>query len=114
MLPENEFYAFLIKIGLPASIAISIGLAVKSKTQKITIKRAFISILAGVGCAYFTYPFVKNGELGNYEGAFIGMVAILGEKIIDFIMYKFDVDSFLVCFFDAVKESIVKILTGKK
>lgn len=110
----NEFYNFLIKAGVPASIAISIGLAIKSKTQKLTVKRVFISYVTGVGMAWFIYPFVTTNNFGDYAGAIIGVIAITSEKIMEFILYRFNVDTFLGALVDAFKNFLVNLINGKK
>jgi len=110
----NEFYNFLIKAFVPASIAVSIGLAIKSKTQKLTVKRVFISYITGVGMAWFIYPFIDSHSFGNYTGAIIGISAITAEKIMEFILYRFDVDIFLGALADSFKNFLVNLINPKK
>lgn len=115
---SNDFYNYLFKIVAPVFAAISISLAVKSKTQKLTIKRAFISTITALGITFFIYPFVKSGELhgavGNWEGVVIGAVAILSEKLVEFMLYKFDVDVLLGAVLDHTREYFMNLLKIKK
>lgn len=111
---NNELYLFLIKIGIPATIAVSISLSIKSKKEKITLKRAVLSLVVGVGCSYFLYPYIKANDASQYNGAIIGMTAILGEKVMDFLLFKFNIDNFLGAVIEAVKDFVIKVIRGKK
>ncbi|AGM14084.1 hypothetical protein P2559Y_0021 [Croceibacter phage P2559Y] len=53
--------------------------------------RIIISFVVGIGCAYFVFPFVG----GKWTPLIIGVVAMSGEKIAEFIIYKWDVDTVL-------------------
>jgi hypothetical protein len=44
----------------------------------------------------------------NYQSISIAIIAISGEKIGDWIVYKFRVDDFLSAVFEALKEVIVR------
>lgn len=109
-----EIYTFLIKIGIPASIAVSISLSIKSKKEKITMKRAILSVIVGVGCSYFLYPYIKMTNNEQWSGALVGMTAIFGEKIMEFLLFKFNIDDFLGALVEATKDWLVNMIKGKK
>jgi len=111
---KSEIYNFIVKALTPALIAVSVGLAVKSKTQKLTVKRVFISYIAGIGASYFIYPFVSSENFGNYTGAIIGIVAITSEKIMEFLLFKFNVDLLLNSLADALRNFLINLINGKK
>lgn len=111
---KHEIYNFTVKALVPALIAISVGLAVKAKTQKLTMKRVLISYIAGIGASYFIYPFVSSENFGNYTGAIIGIVAITSEKIMEFLLFKFNVDFFLSGLVDAFRGFLINLINGKK
>lgn len=87
----KELTEFFFKIFIPAFIAISIKIATQIKREKMNFTRVMISFVVGIGCAYFVYPFVG----GRWTPLIIGVVAMSGEKIAEFIIYKWDVDMVL-------------------
>ena len=87
----EELSTFFFKIFIPAFIAISVKVATQIKQEKMNFSRILISFVAGIGCAYFVFPFVE----GKWTPLIIGVVAMSGEKIAEFIIYKWDVDKVL-------------------
>jgi hypothetical protein len=98
----DEMYNFFLKIFIPAFIAISIKIATQVKKEKMTFTRVLMSFVVGVGCAYFVYPFVNNEIQNSYIPLIVAIVAISGEKIAEYIIYKFDVDGVLGAIIDAL------------
>jgi len=98
----DQLIEFFVKIFVPAFVAISVKVATQIKHEKMNLTRILISFVSGVGCAYFVFPFVH----GQWTPLIIGVVAMSGEKITEFIVYKWDVDSFL-------KSMISNIFTKK-
>tara|TARA_R110002072_G_C7898830_1_gene529443 strand:+ start:489 stop:812 length:324 start_codon:yes stop_codon:yes gene_type:complete len=87
----EEFSTFFFKIFIPAFIAISIKIATQIKKEKMNFSRVLISFIVGIGCAYFIFPFVE----GKWTPLIVGVVAMSGEKIAEFIIYKWDIDTVL-------------------
>lgn len=87
----KELSEFFFKIFIPAFIAISIKIATQVKREKMNFTRIVISFIVGIGCAYFVFPFVE----GRWTPLIVGVVAMSGEKIAEFIIYKWDVDTVL-------------------
>src|SRR5688572_19596544 len=105
----DECYNFVIKIFIPAFIAISIKVATQVKNEKMSLFRVFLSFITGIGCAYFCYPFVKTNIESNYLPLIVGVVSISGEKIAEYIIYKFNIDLFLTSIVEAARQAILKI-----
>ena len=108
---EQEIYNFIAKILIPSIIAISIKVATQIKREKMTVLKVILSFVTGIGCAYFTYPFVFDNVEDNYLPLIVGIVSISGEKIAEYLIYKFNVDLFLTSIIDAVRQIIIKTLT---
>lgn len=73
----EELSTFFFKIFIPAFIAISVKVATQIKQEKMNFSRILISFVAGIGCAYFVFPFVE----GKWTPLIVGVVAMSGEKI---------------------------------
>ena len=84
----QELSTFFFKIFIPAFIAIAVKVATQIKQEKMNFSRILVSFVAGIGCAYFVFPFVE----GKWTPLIVGVVAMSGEKIAEFIIYKWDVD----------------------
>lgn len=106
----DEFYKFLIKILVPAIIAISIKIATQIKREKMSLGRIFLSFIVGIGCAYFVYPFIDENVENKYIPLLVGVVAMSGEKITEYLIYKWDIDLFLSSLMNVLFDS----LKGKK
>lgn len=102
-----ELNTFLIKILIPAVVGISIKLATQIKKEKMTFFRVILSFITGIGCAYFVYPFLGDTK---YMPLIIGIVSISGEKIMEFVIYKWNIDFFLTSLFEAIRQTIIKML----
>lgn len=104
----DELYKFFVKILAPAVIAISIKIATQIKNEKMTFSRIVISFVVGIGCAYFIFPFVENNIENKYIPLLVGVVAMSGEKISEYIIYKWDVDILITSFLDILITSFKK------
>lgn len=102
-----ECNAFFIKIVVPAVVGISIKLATQIKREEITFIRVVLSFITGIGCAYFIYPFLDESK---YMPLIIGVVSISGEKIMEFLIYKWNIDFFLTSLMNAFKEFLIKMI----
>ena len=100
----DEAYQFLFKILIPAMVAISIKVAIQIKNEGVNYTRIIISFVAGIGCAYFAHPLIVSYTSEEYVAILIGVVAISGEKITEWIVYKFKVDILLGAFADFLLE----------
>lgn len=106
----EQVTTFFFKIFIPAFIAISIKIATQVKREKMNFTRVVISFIVGIGCAYFVFPFVQ----GKWTPLIVGVVAMSGEKISEYIIYKWDVDKFLGALFGGIIDFIINLIKPKK
>lgn len=105
----NETNIFLIKVILPAFLAVGIKIAIEMKKNKIRTSwlNVILSLLIGVGGAYISSDLILETFDVKYISVMIALVAIISDKIGEFLIFKFNVDGFLTAFVDV-------ILTGLK
>lgn len=107
----DELYKFLLKILVPSIIAITIKIATQVKREKMSFGRILISFIVGIGCAYFVFPFIDEGR---WTPLIVGVVAMSGEKISEYLIYKWDIDKALSMILKGLLNFIVNFLTPKK
>ena len=105
----NEFIIVFAKIVIPVFVAISIKLTIQSKKQKISFFRALLSYVIGIFSCYLAFPLILKNTNADYMPLFIGLVAISSEKIGEFLIYKFDIDSFLFNILNAIQKKIISL-----
>jgi hypothetical protein len=90
---DEEARAFIFKVIVPALVAVSIKLAVMVKTEKsVSLFQAITSIVTGIGSAYLSAPMVISYTTPNSMPLVIAAIAISGEKIGHYFIYKFKVE----------------------
>lgn len=97
-----EAKAFIFKIIVPATVAVSIKLAVMSKEKKITFFQIVSSFVTGIGTAYLSAPLVIQYTSPNSLPLVIAALTISGEKIGHYFIFKFHVEEFLRGLLDKV------------
>ena len=113
---NNEFYIFLTKIIFPAFLAIGVKIAIEMKKNKtkVSFLNIFLSMLIGVGGAYFSSSSIlKNCDPENVPIA-IALIAITSEKIGEFFIFKLNIDLFLTALIDGFFEYISNLFNIKK
>lgn len=96
----DEIKNWAVKIGLPAFVAISIKLAIQSKTMKMSWFIVVTSFVTGVGAAYLFSDLVMSEVSPEYTSAVIAVIAISGEKIGYWLIYRFNIESFVASFLE--------------
>ena len=96
----DEIYKFSVKILVPSVVAISIKIATQIKREKMSFNKVLFSFVVGIGCSYFVYPFIYDNVDKKYIPLLVGIVAMSGEKISEYIIYKWDIDLFLSSLMD--------------
>jgi hypothetical protein len=91
----QDFKTWCLKILLPALVAISIKLAIQSKSMRMTWFSAISSFVVGVGFAYLFSDIVLSKVAKEYTSAIIAVIAISGERIGYWIIYKFNIEAIL-------------------
>ena len=105
---NNEALAFLTKIIFPAFIGVGIKIAIemrKNKT-KASLFNVTMSMFVGVGGAYISNSLIQSIFSHEYVSIVVAIVAILTDKIAEFLIYKFNVDTFLTALFDTLLDTI--------
>jgi len=90
-----EMKAFFLKILMPALVAVSIKIAIQSKSKQVTVLQIIISFVTGIGSAYLFSGLILDTFSENYVPLYIAIVAISGEKIGQWLVYKLNVESIL-------------------
>jgi len=101
---ESELLQFILKIIFPAFIGVGMKIAIEMKkdSTKVSIFNVCLSMFVGVGGAYLSSGFVQGEIPLQYQSIAIAFVAIISDKIAEFVIYKFNVDIFLTAFFDGL------------
>jgi len=99
---QNEYYIFLTKIIFPAFVAIGIKIAIEMKNSntRTSLFNIMLSMIIGVGGAYVSSGVVQRLIDTDYIPAVIAIIAIISEKIGEFLIYKLNIDTFLTAFID--------------
>jgi hypothetical protein len=102
---SEEVKSWIVKPLIWAMLAISVKLAVQSKREKITIGIVITSFLAGIGSAWIFADYVLMNYSHQYQPMIIAIIAISGEKIVEYILYKVN--------FQALIDALIKIFNSK-
>jgi hypothetical protein len=95
----EDLKAWLIKIILPALVAISMKLAVQYRAG-ISWFNVISSFVTGIGSAYLFGPAVISYVPEHWHAASIAVLAMSGEKIGFLIVYKLKIEDVLNGYFD--------------
>ena len=98
---EILFTAFL-------AVGVKIAIEMKRTKSKISIFNIVLSMIIGVGTAYLSSGLVIKYFRNEWLAIVIAIIAILSEKIGEFLIYKLNVDIFLSAIIDVVLSTITK------
>ena len=105
---DEEIKSFLVKIIVPAFVAISVKLALESKRQKVSLMHVLTSIVIGIGSAYVSADWVLGNFKSEVVPIVIATITITGEKIGYWLMDRFDLagvlDGLVRLFLDKFKK----------
>lgn len=96
----DEVKNWIFKIGLPSFVAISVKLAIQSKTMKMSWFVVITSFVTGVGSAYIFSDIVMTQVAPEYTSAVIAVIAISGEKIGYWLIYRFNLENYVTSFLE--------------
>jgi len=113
---QSDFYQFFIKIMFPAFLAVGLKIAIEMKKTKtkVSVLNIVLSLIIGVGGAVIT-----SGAVQSYFSKDVGvpiviaLIAILSEKIGEFIIYKLNVDIFLTALTESFFDFILNLKNKK-
>jgi hypothetical protein len=100
---EQDLKTWLVKILLPSLVAISIKLAVQAK-KGISWFNVITSFITGIGSTYLFSGLVVDTVADKYLPVAIGIIAISGEKIGLWLVYKLNVESLIVGIVEKLKK----------
>jgi len=111
-LVQQEFSELVTKILLPAFLTVAVGVAIEMKNNRsnVSFLNALLSFIIGISGAY-----LASGLLAEFfkDGAFtiaLCTTTLLTEKIVKFIMFKFDVDIFLMAVLEYLFNKLKSVL----
>lgn len=99
------------KILLPALVGVSIKVAIKMQREKITYIGVFLSYIIGIGSAWLASPLIIGAVNKEYVPMMIAIVAITGEKVGEWIIYKFNVDNIMNVLLSQLQSFVVGCFT---
>jgi hypothetical protein len=100
---EQDLKTWLVKILLPSLVAISIKLAVQAK-KGISWFNVITSFVTGVGSAYLFSGVVISTVAEEYVPIAIAIIAISGEKIGLWLVYKVNAESLIIGILEKLKK----------
>lgn len=92
---SEETKAFLIKIIIPALVALSIKIAIQSQQKKVSLFQIISSFITGIGSAYLCSDLVMTYLTHQWVPLAIAVVVLSGEKIGYYLIYKFNVEGIM-------------------
>lgn len=92
--------AFFFKILLPPLVGISIKVAIKMEKEKMTTVRIILAYIVGVGVAWLCSPVIIDATPQTYAPMILATVAITGDKIAEYLIYKLNIDGILTALFE--------------
>jgi len=107
---SEEIYQFIMKVIAPAIIGISFKVAVQMKREKISFIGVTLSFVIGIASAVLSAPFINENVPAIYRSMTLAIIAISGEKVGDWIIYKMELDKFLSGILNAISDVIINII----
>ena len=109
-MPEkyNEFIEGISKLFPIVFAAVTAKVLIEVKNKKASILGSLISLFVGLSVTYLVNPYVEITFPKKYYVITIGLVAILSDKIIQFIVFQFDIGIYLQAFLDYTISKIKK------
>jgi len=99
---DEEFKNFLLKIIIPALVAVSIKLAIMSQRTKISTFNIIGSFVIGVGVAYLSGGIILETVASNYVPLVIGILTLVGEKFAYWLLFTLKIDKMAVSFLEYI------------
>lgn len=105
---QQEFSELFIRILFPAFLTVAVGVAVdmKNNSSKVSLLSASLSLFIGVAVPYLLSGYIAEIWEGGKFTVAICITSLLSEKLVKFLMYKFDIDTFLTALLDYSTEKI--------
>lgn len=91
----GELKGFLMKIIVPAIVGVAIRLAIVNRKKPLTIVHVLTSFITGVGFAYLLSDYVMSELDQKYWSGAISLIAISGDKIGNYLIYRLNIDTII-------------------
>lgn len=97
----DEIITFITKAFIVTSfIAVTIKVAIQMDREKMTLKKIMWAYITGIGFTMLLYPLIHEYVEESWKVPIAGLVAISGEKIGVYLVYKFNFEIFITSFLD--------------
>lgn len=105
---NNEYTQFFVKIIVPAVLGVGMKIAIEMKKDKtkISFTNIALSMFVGVAGAYICSGLIRTEFDKEYQSIVIAFVAIISDKIAEYLIYKLNIDGFLTAFFNGIFDMI--------
>lgn len=105
---NNEYTQFFVKIIVPAILGVGMKIAIEMKKNKAKISfiNVCLSMFVGVAGAYIASGLIQSELDTKYQSIAIAFIAIISDKIAEYIIYKLNIDGFLTAFFNGLFDMI--------
>lgn len=104
----DDLFHFFTKILIPALLGVGTKIAIemRSNKTKISFINVLLSLFIGVSGAYVSSDFVQDEFGAKYHAMVIAFIAIVSDKIAEYIIYRLNIDAFLTMFFNSIYDAI--------
>lgn len=102
---SEEIWNWIFKILLPTIVALIISISIQLKNKTANVTGILLSIITGLGCSYLSGDWVIHHVSSDYTSLLIGTIAIGGEKVGYWLIYKFK--------FDVIGNAMIKWVINK-
>lgn len=89
-----------VKVLIPAIVGVGINIAITSRKKTMSVFNIIMSLIVGVGMAWLLSGVVLKTVPEVWQSPVIGLIAISGEKIANWIINKFNIDKFIELLID--------------
>lgn len=115
-MPDKLLSNDTVKLIFPAFVAVAVKIAIEMKKNntRMSFLNICLSMLIGVGGAWLSSGLVQKHFGPEYIPVAIAVIAIMSEKIGEWLIYKFNVDIILGAFVNLALDYLTKINTKRK
>lgn len=112
---NNEYAQFFIKIIIPAILGVGMKIAIEMKKNKAKISfiNVCLSMFVGVAGAYISSGLIQSELDTKYQSIAIAFIAIISDKVAEYIIYRLNIDSMLTAFFNNCFDFIINLRKNK-
>lgn len=108
---DNEVVQFFLKILFPAFLGVGVKIAIEMRKDrtKISLINVCLSLFIGVSGAYLFSGLIQESFEVKFHSIVIAFVAIISDKVAEYIIYKWNIDTFLTAFFNGLFDWISNV-----